>query len=213
MKILKIDSSVHQSTALSRKLGNEIVQRLSYQSGAKNALLNRDLANGVSLINEQWVNANFTEATTRSAEQRQILSESDTLIKELNDADVVIITVPLYNFSIPASLKAWIDQIFRARVTFKYAENGPVGLVADKPVYLVMTSGGVPIGSQMDFASGYLKQALGFIGLTDIRLVNAEFTNADAVKSESNAMDSISNWLPLGVINGDADNNNLKLRV
>lgn len=102
-----------------------------------------------------------------------MLTFSDQLINEVKAADVIVLGVPVYNFSIPATLKAWIDLVARARETFRYTENGPVGLLENKKVYLVMASGGVPLESEMDFASNYLKFFMQFIGITDVTLVNA----------------------------------------
>ena len=87
---------------------------------------------------------------------------------ELVAADVVVIGTPIYNFSIPASLKAWVDMVARARKTFRYTENGPVGLLSDKKAYIVVASGGVKVGSPADFATPYLRHALSFVGITDV---------------------------------------------
>ena len=137
----------------------------------------RDLADNVPFVNEAWIAANFTPEDSRSAEQRNTLAYSDALVSELRDADVVVMGVPIYNFSIPAVLKAWIDMISRARLTFRYGENGPVGLLQDKKAYIVVASGGVAVGSDYDFATPYLRHALAFIGITDIEFVAAEQLN------------------------------------
>lgn len=126
-----------------------------------------------------------------------LLPGSDLLVRELDSADVIMITAPVYNFSVPAALKAWIDMICRASLTFHYTENGPEGLLKDRPVYLVMASGGVPFGSSADFASGYLRHILGFIGIRDVRPVYAEGTNANVSASENAALDMLTQWLPV----------------
>src|SRR3546814_1403365 len=92
-----------------------------------------------------------------------MLSGADELIAELEAADTIVITAPIYNFAIPASLKAWVDLIARARRTFRYTEAGPEGLLKGKRAFIVFASGGVPLGSEVDFASGYLKHILGFV--------------------------------------------------
>jgi FMN-dependent NADH-azoreductase len=138
----------------------------------------RDLADNVPFVNEAWIAANFTPEENRSKEQRDSLTYSDALVSELRDADVVVMGVPVYNFSIPAVLKAWIDMISRARLTFRYTENGPVGLLQDKKAYIVVASGGVAVGSDYDFATPYLRHALAFIGITDIEFVAAEQLNS-----------------------------------
>ena len=97
---------------------------------------------------------------------------------ELKAADVLIVTTPMYNFGVPATLKAWIDLICRARLTFEYTENGPVGLLEGKKAYVVITSGGVPIGAPVDFVTPYLKQVMTFIGITDVEYIFAGQRNA-----------------------------------
>jgi len=106
------------------------------------------------------------------------------LVEELKAADTIVIGAPIYNFNIPAALKAWIDLIARARLTFKYGENGPVGLLKNKKAYIVMASGGVPIGSAMDFASGYLQHVLAFVGITDVTIIDASQFDLDKEPNE-----------------------------
>ena len=134
----------------------------------------RDLSQGLETINQAWVSANFTEQAARSEAQNLILANSDELIAELLWADVLVIASPIYNFSVPSALKAWIDQVCRAGLTFNYTENGPVGLLSDKRAILVISSGGVPVDSAVDFATPYLRQVLNFIGISDIQTVRAD---------------------------------------
>jgi FMN-dependent NADH-azoreductase len=89
------------------------------------------------------------------------------------DADVLVIGVPVYNFGIPASLKAWVDMIARARLTFRYTESGPVGLLRGKRAVLVVASGGTAVGSEIDFATDYLRHVLGFLGIDDVEIIAA----------------------------------------
>ena len=79
----------------------------------------------------------------------------------------------MYNFGIPSVLKAWIDQVARARITFRYTENGPEGLLKGKKAFVIVPSGGVPVGSEVDFATPYLRHALAFIGITDVEFIGA----------------------------------------
>ena len=123
---------------------------------------------------ESWVGANFTPDEARTAEQVQTLALSDTLIAELEAADTLVLGVPLYNFGVPAAFKAWIDLVARARKTFKYTENGPVGLLQDKKAYVVIASGGTKSGSEIDFATGYMRHLLGFLGITDVTFIAAD---------------------------------------
>jgi FMN-dependent NADH-azoreductase len=196
IKILRIDSSACHSQSITRRLGDEVMRRLK-QTHPSADLIERDLTNDTGFINERWVQANLTNPVERNQVQQEALAESDRLVRELDSADVVLITAPIYNFSVPTALKAWIDMICRARLTFHYTENGPEGLLKDRPVYLVMASGGVPFGSAADFASGYLSHILGFIGIHNVRPVYAEGTNANASASENAALDMLAQWLPV----------------
>ena len=99
---------------------------------------------------------------------------ADTLIKELQDADTIIIGSPVYNFGPPASLKAWADLVARAGTTFRYGENGPEGLLNGKKAYIIAVSGGTAIGGDVDFMSGWLKFFLGFIGISDVEIIAAD---------------------------------------
>jgi FMN-dependent NADH-azoreductase len=89
-------------------------------------------------------------------------------------ADVLVIGAPIYNFSVPATFKAWVDMIARARLTFEYTENGPRGLLENKKAYVVVPSGGVPVGSPVDFATPYIRHALSFIGIIDVEFIGAQ---------------------------------------
>ncbi len=147
-------------------------------------MIHRDLAaDAPGFVNEAWVGANFTDPDTRSDKQAAELAASDALVAELEAADVI--GAPIYNFNIPAVLKAWIDKVVRARVTFRYAENGPEGLLKDKKAYVVMASGGVTMGSAMDFASPYIRYILGFVGIHDV-----EFIFAAEVKDDPRRLDA-----------------------
>ncbi len=127
-----------------------------------------------SFVDAAWVDANFTPPEQRNEEQKAALAESDALVSELKAADVLVIGVPIYNFGIPAALKAWVDMVARARLTFRYTENGPVGLLQGKRAYLAVASGGTAVGSEIDFATGYLRHVLGFLGIDDVQIVAAD---------------------------------------
>ncbi len=186
--LLRIDTSARRSGSISRQLTDAIVAKL-----APTKTLTRDLANALPQIDETWVGANFTPADMRTEEQTETLALSDTLIEELRAADTVIIGVPVYNFGVPTALKAWIDLIARAGETFKYTETGPVGLLESKKVYIVMASGGVPVGSPMDYATTYLTQVLNFVGLTDIEIIAADGMATDAEHKLQAANDAVAN--------------------
>ena len=167
--ILLVSGSAQGTDASSFAVAQQIVEKLQ---GTE--LKVRNLSSGLPSINQEWVSANFTEQSARSDDQQKTLSLSDELISELQWADTIILASPIYNFSVPSALKAWIDHICRAGLTFNYTENGPVGLLSDKRVILVMTSGGVPVDSAVDFATPYLRQVFNFIGITDIQTVRAD---------------------------------------
>lgn len=191
--ILRIDSSARHAGSTSRQLTEQLVTRLVEQ-GYGAGVTHRDLANTPpALLTENWVGANFTDDADRSDEQKAALAASDEMIAELEAADTIVIGVPIYNFSIPASLKAWIDLIARARKTFRYTEAGPEGLLKGKKAYLVVTSGGVPVGSDYDFATGYLRHVLGFVGITDVSIIAADqqMMNGEAIVQATAAIEGL----------------------
>lgn len=136
-------------------------------------VIRKDLTQ-LPLIDGPWIQANFTPDDQRTEQQIDTLSLSDDLITEVEQADVLVIGAPVYNFGIPVALKAWIDLVARARKTFRYTENGPEGLLSNKKVYVIYASGGTPMGSAQEFVTPYLKQALGFLGLTDITFIDSK---------------------------------------
>ena len=180
--LLHIDSSMRTTGSVSRKLTHQLVQSLTERDDSL-SVIHRDLIHPLPHITEDWITANYTEADNRTPAQNETLSLSDTLVNELVQSDIIVLGVPMYNFSVPAALKAWVDLICRARVTFKYTDNGPVGLLKDRRVIVVMTSGGIPKDSPVDFASPLIKQIFSFIGIEDVTFVNASHlaTDADAV--------------------------------
>ena len=113
------------------------------------------------------------------------------MIEELKSADTIVIGVPIYNFGIPARLKAWIDLVARAGVTFRYTEAGPQGLLENKRAIIATASGGVPVGSPADFATTYLKQVLAFIGITDVTIIAADQLAVDPEGSVKKAQDAV----------------------
>jgi len=171
VKVLRVDSSARAENSTTRKLTESLLAHLS--EGHNLDVTLRDVAKGLPFVTPDWVGANFTDPAERDASQAKSLAESDALIAEVQAADVLVIGVPVYNFGVPAALKAWIDMIARARETFKYTENGPVGLLTNKKAYLVVASGGTEVGSAIDFATPYMKHVMGFIGITDVTVISA----------------------------------------
>jgi FMN-dependent NADH-azoreductase len=172
--LLHIDASARTEGSTTRSLSASVVERLTPTRTTR-----RDLASPLPLIDEAWVGANFTPADQRDAVQQDILALSDQLVQELVEADTIVIGAPVYNFSVPASLKAWIDLVARAGLTFSYTETGPKGLLEGKRAIVVLASGGTPIGSEVDFASGYITHVLGFLGITDVQVIAADSMAVD----------------------------------
>lgn len=182
LNILEVSASGRRADSVSRRLTAEIIDGFEAQTGDI-AVTRRDLNDGVANVDEQWINANFTAEEERSVAQQEVLQESDKLVGELQAADIIVIGAPIYNFGVPAALKAWIDMIARARLTFRYTANGPEGLLAGKKAFIVIASGGVAVDSAVDFATPYLRQALRFVGITDIEVIAAEQLNVAAADS------------------------------
>jgi len=195
-QILKISSSGRIEGSASRALSRDLISALKDRYGDID-VVDRDLATGVPVVDEAWIEANFTPEASRTEQQRKTLAYSDTLVAELQNADVLVIGVSMYNFSITATLKAWIDMIARAHLTFRYTENGPQGLLSGKKAYLVVATGGVPVGSPMDFATPYLRHALAFVGITDVEIVAADRLNSEAEESLNKARAQIANLVHL----------------
>ncbi|SFE78977.1 FMN-dependent NADH-azoreductase [Sulfitobacter brevis] len=183
MSILRIDSSANTETSVTRTLTDRIIATLDDTN-----ITVRDLAETpLPQITHTWAVARAVPGEDRNAEQKAALELSDTLIAELRAADTIVIGAPVYNFSVPASLKAWIDLIARAGETFRYTADGPEGLIKGKRVIVAFASGGTPVGSEMDFASTYLRHVLGFIGITDVTVIAADALAMDADKTIANA--------------------------
>ncbi len=181
--LLTINSSGRKTDSVTRNMVNLVTDFLS-QRHEKTQLTDRDVSSGMSFIDESWIGANFTPDEERSQHHHDRLKGSNDLVNEIKQADYLVIGSPIYNFSIPAVLKAWVDQIARARLTFKYTEKGPIGLMTGKKAILVMASGGVPIGSELDFATPYLKQVLNFIGITDITIIDANNATVETITQQ-----------------------------
>jgi FMN-dependent NADH-azoreductase len=169
--ILRIDASMRKNGSYSRKLADSLIKQLSGKEDSKVIL--RDLADGIPFIDENWINANFTDLDERTVEQTASLKSSDLLVDELKQADQIVIALPIYNFNVPAAFKAWIDQVVRSKLTFAYTDIGKVGLLLNKQVYIIIASGGSKLGSELDFISAYLRHILGFIGISDVSIIDS----------------------------------------
>jgi len=178
MNILQINSSprawANGQGSQSTRLANELVEKMRAANPGATLTL-RDLsANPHPSLDEATLGALFTPEQARSAEQHARVAQDQVLIDELKAADVIVIGVPMVNFGISSQLKNWIDAVTKAGVTFKYTATGPVGLVEGKKVYAVLARGGIYRDQPHDTQVPYLRQILGFLGMTDIHFIYAE---------------------------------------
>ncbi|HEX7027962.1 MAG TPA: FMN-dependent NADH-azoreductase [Gammaproteobacteria bacterium] len=170
--LLSIHSSMFNSGGQSSVLADRFAERWLARN-PQGKIISRDLsADPVPHLDAERFQAFLTAANERTPAQRQVVAYSDALIDELKNADVIILGVPMYNFSVPSVLRAYFDHIARAGVTFHYTANGPEGLIKGKKAYVFITRGGV-YGEEHSQTS-YLRQFLGFIGITDVEFVHAE---------------------------------------
>lgn len=174
MNILQINSSARAGNSYSTRLAGAVVEHFrAHQPDA--AVTVRDLGSAPHpMLDETALNALFTPAAARTPEQQARVALDDALITEIQAADVLVLGVPMYNFSVPAQLKNWIDAISRAGVTFRYTEQGPEGLLKGKKAVVVQTRGGIHRNSPTDSLTPYLRTFLGFVGITDVQFVYAE---------------------------------------
>jgi FMN-dependent NADH-azoreductase len=177
--ILHIDASGRGKPSVSRQLSNEIVQKISND---QSKVTYRDVSQGLPFVDEQMIGAYYTQKAERSEEQHQAIALSDTIVEELMAADTLVIGMPVYNFSMPAGFKTWSDLAARVGETFKYTENGPMGLLEGKKAYVAVASGGTKVGSDIDFLTPWLRHFLGFIGIYDVEIVQAEAITATGIK-------------------------------
>ncbi|MEI8674733.1 NAD(P)H-dependent oxidoreductase [Pseudoalteromonas sp. Hal040] len=172
-KVLVLNSSLNGEQGNSTKLSQQFVEQLA--NNQQISVTTRDLSdNVIAHLTQTEMAAWMTDANERGDEQKALAAISDDLIAELNDNDLIVIGMPMYNFGIPSTFKAWIDRIARAGITFKYTEQGPVGLITDKKVVVLAARGGMYQGTEMDTQTKYLKDVLGFVGMTDVNFIYAE---------------------------------------
>jgi FMN-dependent NADH-azoreductase len=175
MKFLHIDSSILGDNSASRQLSKAVVEAIqAVTPGAE--LITRDLAtDALSHFSAATLVAAGTPAELRDAAQKHEADLNASTLAEFIAADTVVIGAPMYNFSIPTQLKAWIDRICVAGQTFRYTEAGPEGLCGGKKVIIVSTAGGIHSGQPSGVAhDDYLKLLFGFIGVTDVEFIRAE---------------------------------------
>ncbi|WP_416305027.1 FMN-dependent NADH-azoreductase [Neptunicella sp. SCSIO 80796] len=174
-QILYIQSSIFGDNGVSSGIARKLIDKLSTTNASE--VVERNVSAS------EIPHFNF-ETITAIGEGKAALA--DELIAEVQQADIIIVGAPMYNFGIPTQLKSWFDHIARAGVTFKYSETGPVGLLGDKKVYVVTARGGLHKGNGTDLDSSYLQTMFGFLGITDVEFIYAEGVNlGDDARSKS----------------------------
>ena len=182
-KILLINNSIYGNQGKSSALANAFVERM-LECNPDAQVTSRDLAKApVSHLSLDEFNAVSAPENERTPEQAKTASVADALIREVMEADVLVIGSPTYNFSISSSLKAWFDRIARAGTTFRYTPNGPEGLLSCK-AYIFISSGGVYQGTDTDFQTSYIRHFLHFLGIRNI-----EFTYVEGVAMRDGTFD------------------------
>lgn len=179
-KILLIKSSPRGNESYSARLSYALIDHL--KMGGTTTVIERDISGGLPFVDAEMIQAYFTPDADKTEALKKATSFSDELVQELFDHDVYVLATPIWNFSVPAVLKAYVDLVSRAGKTFKFEGPGQsVGLLQNKKAYIVVASGGIPIGSAYDIATSYLKSVVGFLGITDVTVVGADGLNIPAM--------------------------------
>jgi FMN-dependent NADH-azoreductase len=176
-KILQVISAARSQGAQSTLLSNELTAKLQQSNPGATVTVRNLQAAPLPHLDDAVLGAFFTPADQQTEEQKALVAKSNALIDELQAHDVIVIAAPMYNFGISSQLKTYFDWIARAGVTFRYTENGPVGLVNGKKVYVVTARGGKYFGTPHDSQTPYLKSFLGFLGMTEVSFIYAEGLN------------------------------------
>ena len=172
--LLQINSSIFSDQGQSSLLVQQYVTKW-HKDHADGKVLTRDFAmQPVPHLDGERFAALLSKPEARSAAQQAVVDFSDALINELKQADILVLGMPMYNFGIPSALKAYIDHIARAGLTFTYTDKGPVGLLTGKKALIFAARGGVYQGTSKDTQSAYIRDFLGFIGITDVEIIYAE---------------------------------------
>jgi len=185
-RVLYLQSSLFGEDGQSSLLARRFIDGYRARN-PETELITRDLINdGVPHLDVNRAGALRGFATDLDASQQAALAQSDHLVAELKSADLVVLGLPMYNFGAPTQFKAWIDHIARAGVTFRYTENGPVGLLADRPVRVFAAHGGIHAGQPHETSTTFVKKIFAFMGIEDVEFVYAEGLNmGEDVKLES----------------------------
>jgi FMN-dependent NADH-azoreductase len=173
--LLQLNASINNSNGQSSQLANQFVAAFR-ETHPEAKVVVRDVAaaEAVPHLDAERFGAFITKPEERSNVQHAVVAYSDALIAELQQADVIVLGLPMYNFGVPSQLKAYFDHVARAGVTFKYTDKGPEGLLAGKKVYVFAARGGLYAGTPMDTQTSYVRDFLRFLGMTDVEFVYAE---------------------------------------
>lgn len=176
-RVLIIESSARQQDSVSRQLTQTFITQWQAAHPADQITV-RDLATQpVPHLDANLLGGWMKPAEQRTEIEQASLERSNLLTDELLAADVLVMAAPMYNFAIPSTLKAWLDHVLRAGVTFKYTATGPQGLLSGKRAYVLTARGGIYAGSNSDHQEPYLRQVMGFIGIHDVTFIHAEGLN------------------------------------
>ena len=184
--LLQINASINNDNSQSSRLADQFVAAFrESHPGAK--VVKRDVAANESVphLNAERFSAFIAKPEERNAAQHGVVAYSDALINELQQADVIVLGLPMYNFGVPSQLKAYFDHIARAGVTFKYTDKGPVGQLTGKQAYVFAARGGLYAGTPLDTQTSYLRDFLRFIGIGDVEFVYAEGLNVSPESKEA----------------------------
>lgn len=175
--VLIIESSARQQDSVSRQLTRDFIQQ--WQAAHPGDQINvRDVAaNPLPHLDADLLGGWMKPAEQRSMPEQQAFERSNQLTDELLAADVLVMAAPMYNFTIPSTLKAWLDHVLRAGITFKYTPTGPQGLLQGKRAIVLTARGGIHAGAGSDHQEPYLRQAMAFIGIHDVEFIHAEGLN------------------------------------
>jgi FMN-dependent NADH-azoreductase len=179
-QILRLDSSVFSAQGQSTRLNDLVIEGLLAR-WPEASVVHRNLSL-LAHLDSSFFAALGTEEANRTAEQDHQVAVADAIIAEVQSADAIVLAAPMYNFSVPSQVKSWMDYLARAGSTFRYTPQGPEGLVANKPVFVQTTRGGVHQGSGRDTIVPLLTHYFGLLGITDVRFTFAEGLNQPELK-------------------------------
>ena len=190
MKIYQIDCSARKKGSASRDLAKKLLNKIKK---SEDKVVYRDLDDEMLFVAGLTESGMSMPENERTEHHKKMFELSDKLVKELKDSDIIIISAPIYNFGPPATLKAWSDLTARVKSTFKYSPDGKqIGLLENKKVYLIITSGGTRVGSKDDYLTPWLKHVLNFFGITNIQIISADQMSIDHEGSVKKAEEQIN---------------------